>query len=240
MKSTNIIIYSYWRTGSNLLASIFQVYHNYFYLNDWHVPIIQRPADAGLIAPGGLVPYSNITNDYLYTLLSTDYNHTVLKVNLPHIEYIDTKIKSQVMHNLFLYRSNFFEVGISKCVAEKRKIWAARHDDPTELVFSGRIDPALFREEITRLVDAFRSFLNKIPRVNYVVNYETDLVPYIRENPTYFKKIPTYDISNIDELTSLFENEFSSQVNTLVNTMDMLRGSINRVPFAEKIKQITQ
>lgn len=208
----NVLLYSQWRSGSNLFCSIFVEKLNYYYLDDYFSQLSfdkilgDISLDENIRA---LVKSSHnyVLNDYLKQIINKlgIYN-TLLKVMPTDLCMIDYELLRYFPVKIFLYRKNIFELIVSFAVAKTTNaFWYIKELEP----FNGKIDETLFRKLCYNVLENYKLLFKYNPHVDYTFEYEQDLLPYIKENPTTFKKQSAYTIHNKDNLNEIYVDVFN-------------------------------
>lgn len=217
-----VLVYGMWRTGTNLLMSIFKKY-GYLDLNEFFSLLSDNEEKIAIL------------NSKLFDILCQDnLNKCTVKLILYQTNYIDDTNKNMFSKKFLVYRRDIFSSIISKVLAETRLNWYRSTYQPEQPKFFGEIsketlmdyaDPYIFM-----LMNFIKSGHSKI-NFDYIINYEDDLIPYVAKNPTDSLPSSNYTITNLQELRELFDYSFCAEVKQINEFFDNLRKETNTVEF---------
>jgi hypothetical protein len=233
---SRILITANWRTGSNLLVSIFTD-RGYYEFNEWY-------SLTGIYITKNLpglpheVSILDTSNKYLENLV-TQLSNVTLKLNMMFFELPNQKVLDLFDTKILLYRSNFYKMILSRYVAEHRLHWGSIDINEIQPLYHERIDPVKFLDFINQDLTIHENYIKKYDssNIDYVVNYEDDLLPYIKHNPS--KMIPSnnYFIQNESELKNLV-SQYQSRIERIVDFFREQKMNKNKIQFSEYIKFI--
>lgn len=208
-----ILIYSYWRTGSNLLTKLISETGNYYNLREFYTYVYNSwfTENNSIID----VP-TNMVNDYLH-LLSMAPNRVILKCMLPQITLIPENINNLYKFKILLHRFDIQQSIISSYIAQVRKSWVHMNAIKQPL-FEDNIDLDILDTQINRVLSDYENFLIIANTVKYnlFVSYEHDLVPYIQNVKIDFYPSHNYFIKNIEQVNSHFHtNEYKKRIDNI-------------------------
>ena len=213
-----VLVYGEWRTGTNLLLSMFRG-RGYLDLNEFYSCI--NDVDV-------------INEKLLDILLQKVLEKCTVKVMFPQIQYVDPKIDEMFTRKILVYRRDIFSTIISRIVAESRRSWYRSTYVPEQPEFNKNISNQQFTAMSNSVVSDYITFINegysKI-QIDHVVNYEDDLVPYANQNPTDSLPTGNYTIDNLEELRKFFEQNYSNKVRMINQFFDSVRQEINKHEF---------
>lgn len=226
---SKILIFAYWRTGSNLLTSIF-TQRGYFDFNEFYslTGIHQMMKFRNEGQSNNLLEHSN---SYLVNLINQTSGCT-LKINYPHIEAMNKQVFDRFSHRILLWRSDFYAMSVSKVVAEHRRHWQTTDPEFIQPEFRSEIDPIKFEKSLLSDMASIQKYIDNQYNpndVDFVVNYERDLIPYIKQNPSAMIPSNNYTVLNEDELKRVYSkyesaftrfNDFFEQQRTIKNTRE--------------------
>jgi len=221
-----VLVYGEWRTGTNLLMSIFKK-QGYLDLNDFYSRLDDNPQQV------------EIVNDKLFGILCQEVlNKCAMKVMLPQIEFVTDKNNAFFTKRVLLYRRDIFSSIISRVIAETRLSWYRATARPEQPEFNNMITEQNFLDVAENVLTHYKTFIStgrhKI-KLDHVVNYEDDLVPFTNNNPTDCLPTANYIVSNLDELKYLFDSKYSVEADDINQFFDTLRKKTNKVDFEQFI-----
>lgn len=217
-----VLVYGIWRTGTNLLMSIFRE-HGYLDLNEWFSNLVK---DQETISVANF-KLSNI-------LCQQNLQKCTVKLLLHHIHHMDEKNKNFFTRKFLVYRRDIFSSIISKIIAENRSNWYRSTYNPEQPEFTADISIETFMRYADEYLFILTNFVksgNSKVSIDYVINYEDDLIPYAKNNPTDSLPSINYAVTNKEELQELFVRNYSAEVKLVNDFFDTLRKEINNVEF---------
>ena len=221
-----VLVYGEWRTGTNLLVSMFKK-QGYLDLYEYYSHLTDTPRQV------------EIVNDKLFGILCQEVlNKCVMKVMLPQIKFVADKNTALFTKRVLLYRRDIFSSIISKVIAEARLSWYRSTHLPEQPEFNRIITEKDFLYVAETTLRHYRTFIStgwhKIT-LDHVVNYEDDLVPFANNNPTDSLPTANYTVSNLEQLKTLFYAKYSAEVHIINQFFDNLRKETNKVDFEQFI-----
>lgn len=221
-----VLVYGEWRTGTNLLISIFKK-QGYLDLNDFYSRLTDDPQQV------------EIVNDKLFGILCQEVlNKCAMKVMLPQIKFVTDKNNAFFTKRVLLYRRDIFSSIISRVIAEARQSWYRSTVRPEQPEFNDMITEQNFLDVAENVLTHYQTFISTGRQkiiLDHVVNYEDDLVPFVNNNPTDCLPTANYTVSNLDELKYLFDTKYSTEVHIINQFFDNLRKETNKVDFEQFI-----
>lgn len=210
-----VLVYGEWRTGTNLLLSMFRK-RGYLDLNEFYSCI----SDVDVI------------NEKLLDILCQKVlTKCTVKVMFPQIDHVEPNITDMFTKKILVYRRDIFSTIISRIVAETRKSWYRSTYIPEQPEFNKKIAKQEFVAVANSVISDYVTFINegysKI-NIDHVVNYEDDLVPYTKQNPTDSLPTGNYTIDNLEELRKFFEETYSKKVLMINQFFDTVRQETNK------------
>lgn len=217
-----VLVYGIWRTGTNLLMSIFRE-HGYLDLNEFYSKLVDDERILEIVN----FKLSNI-------LCQKNLQKCTVKLLLHHVHHMDDLNKNFFTRKFLVYRRDIFSSIISKIIAENRSNWYRSTYEPEQPEFFADISKETFLEYAEEYIFILTNFVKsgyaKID-VDYVINYEEDLIPYVENNPTDSLPSINYNVNNKQELRELFEYIYSSEVKMINDFFDRIRIETNQVEF---------
>ncbi len=233
VNNRKVAVYGYWRSGTNLLLSLFETMGFTNFEEFYEILAINKSNTQLLI---------DRHNAYLVARMNQwKNNKSIIKIMLTHTQYVSDPVKEICTDNVFIFRRNVFNLVTSKIIAETRKSWLAfnKHMQP---LFDQPIDAELFKKELDLVLRDFTQFSKtyKNLNINYVVEYEKDLVPYVKRNPesTAHTESSNYVVQNKDELSDIYINQYSDEFNRVFASFDYLKMKTNKFDFDTFLKTL--
>lgn len=228
MNRNFVLVYGEWRTGTNLLLSMFRS-RGYLDLNEFYSEWAEESSQK-----------AEIVNKKLYSILCQQVlTKCTMKVMLPQIELVTDENTAFFTKRVLLYRRDIFSTIISRVIADVRLNWYRTIHLPEQPEFNGIITEQNFLEVAENVLSHYQTFIHtgrhKIT-LDHVVNYEDDLVPFANNNPTDSLPTANYIVSNLEQLKTVFDTKYSSQVYDINQFFDTLRKETNKVDFEQFIK----
>ena len=232
----NILVYGNWRTGTNLLIDIF-MNMGFFDFNEYYSltgagKLYALSADAWAVKE---------SNDYLLTMLAPPRDRlSILKVNFPHVRFPSSEVLSKFDTKILIYRADFLQTVLSRIVAEDRLSW---HNigGVGQPPYSKSIDINTVSVGIMSLHRQTEKFMDNRHslNINHVVNYESDLIPYIKLNGSRHYPSDNYSILNLEEIEDWYENSPLKKTSTTFKEhFDDLKIKTNTNTFTEFVETI--
>lgn len=205
-KFNNIMLYSYWRTGSNLLARIIQHYGSYFDINEWYSYMYDMwQFNNGWSIP--VVPRKEI-NEYLVNLTIESERKTIVKCILHQVDLVNDQTLYEYRNTILLHRYNLDKVIISKYIADYRKSYFRRvgHEQP---LFDQDVDLDHFAQYIEIVLQTYEKFIDEHHdfRTNWVFTYEDDVLPIAKNIELDWFPTNNYTIRNLKYLEDMLSAE---------------------------------
>lgn len=226
MNKDFVLVYGEWRTGTNLLLSMFK-YRGYLDLNE----VFSRLEDYPHLVEDA--------NDKLYAIISQEVlNKCTMKVMLSQIGIVADKNNDFFTKRILVYRRDIFSSIISRVIAETRLSWYRSIYEPEQPEFNHSITEERFFHVAEDVISHYQTFISndrhKIT-LDHVVNYEDDLVPFANKNPTDSLPTDNYTVSNLEQLKTLFDAKYLDEVGSINQFFDALRKETNKIDFAQLI-----
>lgn len=228
----NVMIYGNWRTGTNLLLGIFEDL-NFFSFAEYYTTTgtMDNPTEIRL----------GNSNKYLVSLILQLKNHNcVIKVPFAQRKAVNDRISNIFETKIVIYRKNILQSAISRIIALKRKSFV-HTDDLIQTEFNDRIEIDELSSVLNKILSENNLFINNLThqKINHVVNYEDDLVPYFKYNRTIYKKSDNYTITNHDELIEWYnQSDYTKHFNLVNSYYDNLKSTVNTADFSDYINSI--
>jgi hypothetical protein len=221
-----VLVYGEWRTGTNLLLSMFRS-RGYLDLNEFYSQLTEEPRMV------------EIVNNKLFDILCQKVlDKCTLKVMLPQIGIVADKNSDFFTKRVLVYRRDIFSSIISRVVAESRQSWYRSTYAPKQPQFNGIITKQNFLQVAEDVITHYQTFISTNRHeitLDHVVNYEDDLVPFASNNPTDSLPTANYVVSNLEQLKTLFDAKYSVEVYKINQFFDTLRKETNTVDFKQFI-----
>ncbi len=222
-----VLVYGIWRTGTNLLLSMFRN-REYIDLNEFFSLLSDTPEQI------------EILNGKLFDILCQEpLQKCTTKIMLHQVNYLEDRNQNFFTRRFLVYRRDIFASIISKLVAEARLNWYRSTYIPEQPKFNDTIPTEIFLESAEEIMFILRTFINngysKIT-FDHIINYEDDLVPFARKNPTDSLPSSNYTVTNLEELRELFEYSYSTEIKLVNDFFDRIRTETNKVEFEELFK----
>lgn len=221
----HIAVFCYWRTGSNLLGD-FMISNGFTNHSEFFSDVVAPICENKLLPPELIKFQIEKANQYYKgTLLEHQANlKTIVKFIHPHTKYVSKEVFGAISTKILLYRENFFNLILSKFVASSRNSWARTIWNPDQPEFNGIYPESMFIEDAKTVLDHFMEFVNSHEYTyDYVVNYENDLVPFVKERGANFLVSAGYNITNIMDIQSLYSEKFEDKFNLIVEFFRNIR-----------------
>lgn len=219
-----VLVYGEWRTGTNLLLSMFRS-RGYFDLNEFYSRFEPRQAE--------------ILNDKLFDILCQKVlSKCTMKVMLSQIGVVADKNNDFFTKRVLVYRRDIFSSIISRVVAESRQSWYRSTYAPEQPQFNGTVTEYNFLQVAEDVISHYQTFISTGRHeitLDHVVNYEDDLVPFASNNPTDSLPTANYTVSNLEQLKTLFDTKHSNNVRNINQFFDTLKKETNKVDFEQFI-----
>lgn len=237
----NILIYSHWRSGSNLLSTIFKDI-GYVFLDDFHQQtrihkILESLVINNLINwlqfEDFLIEYDKILNNYISKCISSNSKIT-LKVMINDVNKINKNLQNNFFHKIFLFREDMFRVLTSYAVASKRNVWTYHTENEQ---FIDNIDPKKFEQRCIDSLQYFYTFMAINPELTYVCEYQKDLVPFVSKYQVSLQKQKDFQITNIDQIHEIYNRIFHPHSERIIDFCYKKRQR-NSMKFEEYIYNI--
>jgi hypothetical protein len=220
MKRDFVLVYGEWRTGTNLLLSLFRK-RGYLDLNEFY----SRWAESRL----------ELVNDKLFDILCQEVlNKCAMKVLLSQIGVVADKNNNFFTKRVLIYRRDIFSSIISRAVAETRLSWYRSTYAPEQPQFNDIIDEKKFLWVAEDAISHYKTFISTGRHqitLDHVINYEDDLVPFADKNPTDSLPTANYTVTNLEQLKNLFDTKYSAEVHNINQFFDTLRKETNKTDF---------
>ena len=217
-----VLVYGEWRTGTNLLVSMFKK-QGYLDLNEYYSRLTDNPRQV------------EIVNDKLFGILCQEVlNKCVMKVMLPQIKFVADKNTALFTKRVLLYRRDIFSSIISKVIAKSRHNWYRTTYEPEQPQFNDIITEQNFLQTANNTIRRYQTFISRDRHkiaLDHVVNYEDDLVPFVSINPTESLPSANYTVTNLENLKTLFDAKYSAEVSDINQFFDNLRKETNKIDF---------
>jgi|688.fasta_scaffold146477_3 hypothetical protein len=219
-----VLVYGEWRTGTNLLLSMFRQ-RGYLDLNEFYSRFEPRQAE--------------ILNDKLYDILCQEVlKKCTMKVMLSQIGVVADKNTDFFTKRVLVYRRDIFSSIISRVVAETRLSWYRSTYAPEQPEFNSILTVYNFLQVAEDVISHYKTFISTGRHeisLDYVVNYEDDLVPVASNNPTDSLPTANYTVRNLEQLKTLFDAKYSYDVSNINQFFDNLRKETNKGDFEQFI-----
>lgn len=227
MNKDFVLVYGEWRTGTNLLMSMFRS-RGYLDLNEFYSEWAEESSQK-----------VEIVNKKLYSILCQQVlTKCTMKVMLPQIEFVTDEINAFFAKRVLVYRRDIFSSIISRVIAANRLNWYRSTYAPEQPQFDNIITQRNFLLAVEDTMFRYREFISsgrhKIT-LDHVINYEDDLVPFASNNPTDSLPSTNYTVRNLEELKTLFDGKYSVEVQKINEYFDTLRKETNKVDFEQFI-----
>jgi hypothetical protein len=218
-----VLVYGEWRTGTNLLLSMFKR-RGYLDLNDCFSRLDEEnPRLVGVV------------NEKLFAILCQDVlKKCTMKVMLSQIGVVADKNNDLFTKRVLIYRRDIFSSIISRVVAETRLNWYRSTYEPEQPEFNDNIPEEKFLQVAQKVLLHYQTFITKGRQqitLDHVVNYEDDLVPFANNNPTDSLPTANYTVCNLEELKTLFVAKYSDEVHNINQFFDNLKKETNKTDF---------
>lgn len=219
-----VLVYGIWRTGTNLLLSMFRN-REYIDLNEFFSLLSDTPEKI------------EILNGKLFDILCQEHlQKSTTKIMLHQVNYLEERNHKFFTRRFLVYRRDIFASIISKLIAEARLNWYRSTYVPNQPPFNDSIPKEIFLETAEEIMFILKTFIKsgyqKIT-VDHVINYEDDLVPYANRNPTDSLPSSNYTVTNIEELKELFEYSYSAEIKLINDFFDRIKRETNKIKFEE-------
>lgn len=217
----NIIIHSYWRTGSNLSIKLLQKYTACIDLNEWYSFTIDSYYRKNKPRPE--IPLTEI-NNYLTLLVKGNYEYLntnqffCKKCIFPQYKYLTPEIKNLFSTNILLHRNNISKTLISRYIADSRSSWS-RTQDIEQPIFNDEINIDKFiKTYLNQSLTYYENFINNCcEQFDWVFLYE-DLVKLTQIKNINFLPSHNINIQNIDIIENIFsESKVSKRIDNINN-----------------------
>ena len=153
----------------------------------------------------------------------------------PHTDMVDTQTFKCFDFNFLIHRVDFKQVIISKIIAENRQSWT-NDGQSHQPKFDYVISTDLFDSNIESFIDVYRNYLDLKTRIDCVVDYDVDLVPYIKDNPSYLLKSDNYTVRNMDEIGETYR-KYLPAIKSICDKVDILKSQTKS--FRQSINYLT-
>lgn len=219
-KFNNILLYAYWRTGSNLLTRIIQKHGSYFDINEWYSYMYDMwQFNNGWSIPN--VPKKEI-NEYLVNIGFESERKTIVKCILHQVDLVDEQTLYEYRTTILLHRYNLDKVIISKYLADYRKSYFRRdgHEQP---VFDQEIDEDHFEQYIEIVLQTYEKFIDAYPdfTTNWIFTYEDDILPMMKNIEVDWYPTNNYNIRNLKYIQSMLQStDLVDRMNTINSWFD--------------------
>jgi len=229
-----IILYGQWRTGTNPLIDIFTDM-GFYNFEEYY-------SRTGIAHPDLVHPRKDAreeSNLYLHSLLKQrQVDNCIIKINFQHTTMPTYSVENMFDVKMVLYRKDFLQTAISQLVAEDRRSWI---NYGFQIPYKKSIDLTEIEKRLIGILTDIDIFVKSIDiaKINQVVNYEEDLVPYIKIVGSRHRVSANYQIENIQEIREWYNNsELFEKFGKLITYFDTLKSKINTVEFSEFVETI--
>lgn len=233
----NTVVFSHWRSGTNALASIFREVLKFYYLDDYHLQlgIESVLVDAGIsdeLAHKLKSNYYNRANKYIQFLsIKTVSIPTLLKIMPPTIPFITEDVLEYFPTRILLYRKDLYAMIRSYAIALQTGDFVYRPEQPDVCT----IDKDAFKELCESTLCHIRMLMTINISITHVFEYDQDLVPYLNNNPTSFKRQNYVSITNEEEIIKIYDDILGIHA-TEINYIFDSRRDLNIMSFRDLIR----
>jgi hypothetical protein len=226
MNKDFVLVYGEWRTGTNLLLSMFKK-QGYLDLNEYYSQLSDYPELIELI------------NNKLYSILCQRVlTKCTMKVMLSQIGVVADRNTDFFTKRVLIYRRDIFSSIISRVIAKSRHNWYRTTYEPEQPQFNDIITEQNFLQTADDTIRRYQTFISRDRHkitLDHVVNYEDDLVPFASNNPTDSLPSANYTVTNLENLKTLFDAKYSAEVYDINQFFDNLRKETNKIDFEQFI-----
>jgi hypothetical protein len=166
-----------------------------------------------------------------------------MKINYPHIKLPNSLIFDHFKHKIVLYRTDIFQSAVSRIVAEKRKSWVVDNKSQIQLEFNEKISMTDMKRMIGIIVLENQTLRNYYDTslTNFVVNYETDLVPYVNANEISMFPSNNYIVQNYDDLKQeIITDRHFLEHQMIINEYFTKLKSVNTKSFSDYLIELKE